>query len=101
MRHLIFLLIVAGLVFYLLFATNGLIQYKELINIREKYRKESMEYDKKISQLKEEIELLKKNRDYLEMYIRKELNYKKNEEDLYIIINHDDSLHSKRDNKKN
>jgi cell division protein FtsB len=100
MKHIIFLLAIAGLIFYLLFSTNGLVQYQELIKIREKYRKESMEYDKRIEQLKSEIELLKKDRDYLEMVIKKELNYKKFDEDLYIILNNE-NVNSNRDNKSN
>jgi len=59
-RHIIFLVIAAGLISYLLFSTNGLLQYKELITIREKYRKESMAYDERIAKLKEEVELMKK-----------------------------------------
>jgi len=100
MKHIIFLLAIAGLIFYLLFSTNGFVQYQELIKIREKYRKESMEYDKRIEQLKSEIELLKKDRDYLEMVIKKELNYKKFDEDLYIILNNE-NVNSNRDNKSN
>lgn len=99
MRHIFFLLAIGGLIFYLLFSTNGLVQYQELIKIREKYRKESMEYNKRISKLQEEIELLKKDRDYLEMVIKKELNYKKLDEDLYIILNNNESFNSIRDNK--
>lgn len=99
MRHIFFLLAIGGLIFYLLFSTNGLVQYQELIKIREKYRKESMEYNKRISKLQEEIELLKKDRDYLEMVIKRELNYKKLDEDLYIILNNNESFNSIRDNK--
>ncbi|ADR19573.1 FtsB family cell division protein [Calditerrivibrio nitroreducens] len=99
MRHIIFLILIVGLVFYLVFSTNGFIQYQELIKIKEKYRRESMEYDKRISRLQEEIELLKKDRDYLEMVIKKELSYKKMDEDLYIILNGDENSNGIRDNK--
>jgi len=101
MRHIIFLILIIGLVFYLVFSTNGLIQYQELIKIKDKYRRESMEYDKRISKLQEEIELLKKDRDYLEMVIKKELNYKKMDEDLYIILNGNENPNGIRDNKSN
>lgn len=95
------MILIIGLVFYLVFSTNGLIQYQELIKIKDKYRRESMEYDKRISRLQEEIELLKKDRDYLEMVIKKELNYKKMDEDLYIILNGNENPNGIRDNKSN
>jgi cell division protein FtsB len=91
----------AGLISYLIFSTNGLLQYKELITIREKYRKESMAYDQRIAKLKEEVELMKKDRDYLEMAIKKELNFKKKDEDLFIIFNKDEKSDSIRDNETN
>lgn len=99
MRHLIFLVVAIFLIIYLLFGNNGFIQYKELVKIREKYRRESMEYDRRIANLQEEIELLKKDRDYLEMVIKRELNYKKKEEDLFIILNKNEKTDSNRDNK--
>ncbi|MCA1928157.1 MAG: septum formation initiator family protein [Calditerrivibrio sp.] len=99
MKHILFLLILAGLLAYLTFGNNGLLQYRDLVKIREKYRKESMEYDLKISKLKEEIELLKNDRDYLEMVIKKELNFKKKDEDLFIILGKDEAVYSNRDNQ--
>ncbi|MEF3254803.1 MAG: septum formation initiator family protein [Deferribacterales bacterium] len=99
MRHLIFLVVAIFLIIYLLFGNNGFIQYKELVKIREKYRRESMEYDRRIANLQEETELLKKDRDYLEMVIKRELNYKKKEEDLFIILNKNEKTDSNRDNK--
>lgn len=98
MKHILFLLILVGLIAYLMFGNNGLLQYRDLVKIREKYRKESMEYDLKISKLKEEIELLKNDRDYLEMIIKRELNFKKKDEDVFIILK-DEAVYSNRDNQ--
>ena len=73
------------MVAYLFFANNGFIKYGKLLKMRDGYLKEIQVLDKEIGQLEEEIELMKKDKNYMEFIIRKELNMKKSEEDLYII----------------
>lgn len=70
---------------YLIFGNNGLIQYQEMLNIKNNYEFQAVELERKAAALEEELLLLKKDKDYYEMIIKRELNLKNPKEDLYII----------------
>lgn len=90
MKLNIFLIIIIGvLTFFLIFGHNGLIKYQELSKIRHKYEDKITETDKKVKVLQDELRQVKKDRNYLEMMIKKDLNMKKPDEDVYILERHD------------
>jgi cell division protein FtsB len=97
---LLYLLICVLAILYLVFGDNGLLKYYSLINSRNTYIKQSKDMDNKIDKLGEELEFLKKDKDYLEKIIRKELNMKKKDEDLYIINKDDKEVYSNSTDEK-
>lgn len=84
---------------YLIFGDNGLIQYRQMVKIKNSYEAQADLLTSKTEELEKELKLLKKDKDYFEMIIRRELNLKKPEEDLYILDN--ESTNRIRNNKKN
>jgi len=80
-----FLTVIVGLVIYMFFGHNGLLKYQELVKIKNSYENKIMLTEKKVSELKSELKLVKEDVEYLEMLIKKELSLKKDSEDLYII----------------
>ncbi|MGA1846925.1 FtsB family cell division protein [Deferribacter abyssi] len=90
-RHtLILIALIIFLLVYLVFGDYGLIEYFKLVKIKKHYEYQLTEMDKKIDELQRELDFLKKDKKYLEMIIRKELNLKKPNEDLFIIKKKDD-----------
>jgi cell division protein FtsB len=88
----IFLCILA--IIYLIFGQNGFLKFYNLVNTRNNYINKSEELSKEIERLQNEIKYLKEDKNYLETIIRKELNMKKTDEDLYIIENNGKDIHS-------
>ena len=77
MRYaVIFTIIIGVIVFYIVFGHNGVLKYIELV-IRQ--------MEKEIAEKERELDLAKKNNEYLEGIIRRELGLQKNGEDVYII----------------
>ncbi|KAA0259322.1 septum formation initiator family protein [Deferribacter autotrophicus] len=85
-RHtLILIALIIFLLVYLVFGDYGLVEYFKLVKIKNRYEQQLTRMDKKIYELQRELEFLKKDKKYLEMIIRKELNLKRPNEDLFII----------------
>ena len=82
---LIYVIIIAFLLFYLIFGHNGLLKYNEILQIQGEYQKQIREMDEKIALLDRELEFLKKDNAYMEYVIRRELGLQKPDEDQYII----------------
>lgn len=82
---LIFTIIIAVIVFYIVFGHSGVMEYINLVNIRQANEERIREMEKEIAEKERELELAKKNREYLEGIIRRELGLQKNGEDVYII----------------
>ena len=91
------------MIVYLLFSNNGFMKYSKLLKMRDDYQEEIQLLDGKNDLLEEEAELMKKDKDYMEFIIRKELNMKKPEEELYIIRKNANEAEtdSNRTNKNN
>lgn len=83
--NIVFIIIIGVLIFYMVFGHNGILKYRELAAIRASYEKRIEETDKKVKVLTDELNLVRKDKDYLEMLIKKDLNMKQQDEDLYII----------------
>jgi cell division protein FtsB len=96
---IVYLVLFTGLVLYLLFGHNGLTKYRDLIELKNAYEAQIGEMDDKINKLQKELELIKKDKEYLELLIRKELNMRSPDEDLYILDN--EKIHSLGDNSSN
>lgn len=84
---IIFTIIIALMALYLVFGQNGLMKYGEMVSIRKNYEEKIAEMDKKLESMRLELDLAKKDREYLENIIRRELGMQKSGEDLYIIGN--------------
>lgn len=82
---IIFTIIIALMALYLVFGQNGLMKYGEMVSIRKNYEEKIAEMDKKLESMRLELDLAKKDREYLENIIRRELGMQKSGEDLYII----------------
>jgi len=91
------------MIVYLLFSNNGVMKYSKLLKMRDDYQEEIQLLDGKNDLLEEETKLMKKDKDYMEFIIRKELNMKKPEEELYIIRKNanEAKTDSNRTNKNN
>ncbi|GAB1535111.1 hypothetical protein ADMFC3_07420 [Geovibrio sp. ADMFC3] len=96
---LVYFALIAGLVLYLFFGHNGVLKYRELVGLKNAYESQLMEMDAKIKSLQKELEAIKKDKEYLELLIRKELNMRSPDEDIYIIGN--ETVHSNGDNRSN
>jgi cell division protein FtsB len=81
----VFLVILA--ILYLFFGQNGFLKFYSLVNTRNNYVNKWRTLDQEIKRLQNDIKYLKEDKNYLEMVIRKELNMKKPDEDLYILDN--------------
>ncbi|BAI80558.1 cell division protein FtsB [Deferribacter desulfuricans SSM1] len=92
-QNLILIAFIIFLIAYLIFGDYGILSYIRLVKIKHNYEQQIVEMDKKIKELKKEVEFLQKDKDYLEMIIRKELNLKKPNEDLFIL---DDNISDKK-----
>jgi cell division protein FtsB len=85
--HIFYIIIILLLALYLVFGNKGLLQYKKLLDIQKKYELQTKKLEEKTKELEKEIKLIKRDREYLEVLIKKKLNLKKEKEDLYIIDN--------------
>lgn len=83
--NIVFIIIIGVLIFYMVFGHNGILKYRELAAIRASYEKRIEDTDNKVKILTDELNLVRKDKDYLEMLIKKDLNMKKQDEDLYIL----------------
>lgn len=86
MRYaVIFTIVIAVIVFYIVFGHKGVMEYIELVKVRQANEERIRQMEKEIAEKERELELAKKNREYLEGIIRRELGLQKNGEDVYII----------------
>ena len=86
MRYaVIFTIVIAVIVFYIVFGDKGVMEYIELVKVRQANEERIRLMEKEIAEKERELELAKKNREYLEGIIRRELGLQKNGEDVYII----------------
>ena len=86
MRYaVIFTIVIAVIVFYIVFGHKGVMEYIELVKVRQANEERIRLMEKEIAENERELELAKKNREYLEGIIRRELGLQKNGEDVYII----------------
>ncbi|UOD34332.1 septum formation initiator family protein [Deferribacteraceae bacterium V6Fe1] len=85
-NNILYIIIILMLLIYFIFGSNGLLKYNDLLEIKESYERQIVELEEKISDLEKRIDLLKRDKDYLEETIKKELNMAKPNEDLYIIL---------------
>ncbi|MGE4318178.1 MAG: septum formation initiator family protein [Deferribacterales bacterium] len=83
--NITFIIIIFILIGFLIFGHNGILKYQELAKIKSGYEEKIAQIDRKVEELNRELELVRKDREYLEMLIKQELNMKKSDEDLYII----------------
>ena len=83
--HLIYIGLIVFLVSYLVFGDNGLMKLYNMKQLKIDYEKQLSELKKKNKKLEKEIILLKKDKAYLETVIRRKINMKKPNEDMYII----------------
>ncbi len=91
---IIFAIIISAVIFYIVFGHNGLLKYNELVNVRQSIEERIKQTDKEIAEKERELDLAKKNQEYLEGIIRRELGLQKKGEDVYIIEDN-----STKDNK--
>lgn len=84
---LVYFMLIASLVLYLFFGHNGVLKYRELVGLKNTYEAQISDMDLKIKGLQKELELIKKDKEYLELLIRKELNMRLPDEDIYILGN--------------
>ncbi len=97
-KYTIILLIVTILIaLYLVFGHNGILKYKEMVDIRVKYETKIEELEDRLQVLEGELEDAQTDRTYLESVIRRELGLVKNDEDLYVIM--DNATDNKSGNK--
>lgn len=80
-----FVIVIVLMGLYLVFGQNGLMKYGEMAAIRKNYEEKIAEMDKRLEAMRQELELAKKDKEYLENIIRRDLGMQKNGEDLYII----------------
>lgn len=83
--NIFFLAVIAGLAAYMIFGHNGLLKYRELVRIKNNYHLQLETTEKKVDDLQTELQQVRKNMEYLEMMIKKELNLQKQDEDVYIL----------------
>ncbi len=102
MKHnILYFGLAAALLLYLFFGNRGIVEYHNLLKIRNRYQQKVDNLTESIESLERELMLIKRDEEYLETLIRRELNMKKPEEDLYILKDKNEGLHSNRDNKSN
>lgn len=85
----VFSIVILSLLFYIFFGHKGILEYLELVSVRHSYEERNREMDKKIQEMERELELIKKDKEYLENVIRRELGLQKHGEDVYIVHDND------------
>ncbi|WP_022849700.1 FtsB family cell division protein [Limisalsivibrio acetivorans] len=93
----VYVALLTALVMYLFFGHNGILKYRELVEIKNGYERRIDNMEVRIKELSKELELIKKDKEYLELLIRKELHMRSPDEDLYII-DENAEIHSNGDN---
>lgn len=83
--NILFACLIAAMALYIVFGHNGVLKYREMVAIRQGYEEKIKEMDDKLGKMERELELAKKDREYLENMIRRDLGLQKQGEDLYII----------------
>jgi len=83
--NILFLVIITALVLYMIFGYNGLLKYREMVRIKNNYELQISVTEDKVRELRNELKQVSQNVEYLEMLIKKELNLKRPDEELYII----------------
>lgn len=87
MRYAIVLtLLILGIVLYIFFGNMGFFKYRELVNIRKEYEKRLADLEAEVERMENELALSKRNNEFLENIIRRELGLQKKDEDMYIIL---------------
>ena len=81
----IYVAVIAMLVYFVVFGHNGLIKYSELVQLEAQYQEQLRFMDEEIVRLKRELDLLKTDKNYLDYVIRRDLGLQKADEDQYII----------------
>ena len=82
----VYVAIIAMLVYFVVFGHNGLLKYAELVKLETQYQEQLRIMDAEIVRLKRELELLKTDKNYLDYVIRRDLGLQKADEDQYIIM---------------
>ena len=82
---LVYAVITGILLFYLIFGHNGLIKYNEMLAVQKSYEEEIRRMDENIAYMQRELDLMKKDNEYLEFVIRRELGLQKPDEEQYIL----------------
>lgn len=85
-NNIFYTIVIIILIIYFIFGNNGLLKYNNLLELKESYERQIAELEEKINDLEKRIDLLKRDKEYLEETIKKELNMAKPNEDLYIIL---------------
>lgn len=85
-NNIFYIIVIIILIIYFIFGNNGLLKYNNLLELKESYERQIAELEEKINDLEKRIDLLKRDKEYLEETIKKELNMAKPNEDLYIIL---------------
>lgn len=85
-NNIFYIIVIILLIIYFIFGNNGLLKYNNLLELKESYERQIAELEEKINDLEKRIDLLKRDKEYLEETIKKELNMAKPNEDLYIIL---------------
>lgn len=97
-HHIFYILVIVAMLLYFFFGNNGILQCNELLKIRDTYVLKISQLESEISLMEKRIDLLKKDKEYLEEVLKKELNLQNPGEDLYVIPN-DEKISGIRDNK--
>jgi len=85
-NNILYIIVIVMLLAYFIFGSNGILKYNNLLELKESYEHQIVELEGKINDLEKRIDLLKRDKEYLEETIKKELNMAKPNEDLYIIL---------------
>lgn len=92
MRYAIVLtILITAIVLYIFFGDRGFFKYRELVSIRKEYEKRLADLEAEIERMEHELSLAKRNNEFLENIIRRELGLQKKDEDMYIILDDNNS----------
>lgn len=83
--NIVLAFVIAAMGLYIVFGHNGVLKYREMVAIRESYESKIRGMDEKVEKLRRELELAKKDNEYLENIIRRDLGLQKEGEDLYLL----------------
>lgn len=86
---IIFVIIIALMAVYIVFGHNGVLKYGEMVSIRQGYEEKIRDMDSKLNVMREELNAAKKDKEFMENIIRRELGMQKNGEDQYIVFDNE------------